>query len=201
MTLPNWTGEDYLFEFETPPPFTGPIVNAPLVIKVGRVMSYLHELIIPDAIKAVVGGGELSGLLLSFSIVEYLAGYFAGKSSQSKEFIAFLNRYFPEQYNPYAKDIYNHLRSGLIHNLTLQNPWTQSKTLFTIEKQSNNHLLKVNGKIVFSISHFIEDVRRSEIMYRYDLIMKSGENQELIKNFHRRFNKQDGAASMMIKTD
>ncbi len=38
-------------------------------------------------------------------------------------------------------------------------------------------------------------------MYLYDLIMKPTENVDLVKNFHKRFNKQDGAASMMIKTD
>jgi hypothetical protein len=200
MTLPNWKAEDYFVEFEDVY-FEGFIVEAPLVVKVSRTMQYLHEIIIPDAIKAVIGGGELSGLLLGFSIVEYLAGYFSGRSSKSKEFISFVNRYFPISYKPYVKDIYNHLRSGLVHNLSLQNPWIKADTQFIIERQSDNHLLKINGKIVFSIFHFIEDARRAEIMYRYDLIMKPDENQELIKNFHRRFNKQDGAASAMTKID
>ncbi|NUQ84203.1 MAG: hypothetical protein HUU11_05775 [Anaerolineales bacterium] len=200
MTLPDWKAEDYFVDFDNIY-FSGPIVNAPLEMKTGWIMRYLHEVIFPDAIKAVVSGGELSGLLLGFSIVDYLAGYFAGKSSQAKDFMAFLNRYFPDQYKPYAKEIYHHLRSGLIHNLTLQNPWIQSNTPFTIERQSNNHLLTINGKVVFSIYHFIEDTRRAEIMYLYDLIMKSNENKDLVKNFHRRFNKQDGATSMMAKTD
>ena len=32
-------------------------------------------------------------------------------------------------------------------------------------------------------------------------IMKPHENEDLIKNFHKRFNKQDGTASMMLKKD
>ncbi len=200
MTLPGWKAEDYFVDFEDTY-YEGPIVNAPLVVKTSWIMRYLHDVIFPDAIKAIAGGGELSGLLLGFSIVDYLAGYFAGKSSQANDFIAFVNRYFPEQYKDYTKDIYHHLRSGLVHNLTLQNPWVPSNTPFIIERQSNNHLLNANGRVVFSIYHFIEDARRAEIMYLYDLIMKPNENQDLVKNFNKRFNKQDGAASMMAKTD
>lgn len=200
MTLPDWKAEDYFVDFEDIT-FTGHIVNAPLEMKTGWIIRYLHEVIFPDAIKAVVNGGELAGLLLGFSIVDYLAGYFVGKNSQAKDFIVFLNRYFPEQYKPYAKDIYHHLRSGLVHNLTLQNPWIPASTPFIIERQSEFHLQTKNNKVVFSIYHFIEDTRRAQIMYLYDLIMKPTENVDLVKNFHKRFNKQDGAASMMAKTD
>jgi hypothetical protein len=200
MTLPDWKPEDYFADFEDIN-FSGPIVNAPLEMKAGWIMKYLHDIIFPDAIKAIVSGGELSGLLLGFCIVDYLAGYFAGKSSQAKDFEAFLNRYFPAQYKPYTKDIYHQLRSGLVHNLTLQNPWIQSNTLFTVEKKSDEHLLNIDGKVVFSMYHFIEDIRRAEIMFLYDLIMKSDENKDLVKNFNKRFNKQDGATSMMVKTD
>jgi len=38
-------------------------------------------------------------------------------------------------------------------------------------------------------------------MYLYDLIMKADENQDLIKLFEQRFNKQNGAASVMVKSD
>lgn len=200
MTLPNWNADDYLVDFEDIT-YTGPIVNAPLEMKAGWIMKYLHDVIFPDTIKAIVNGSELSGLLLGFSIVDYLAGYFAGRKSQAKDFVAFLNRYFPEQYKQYAKDIYHHLRSGLVHNLALQNPWVQTDTLFLIEKRSESHLNKVNGRTMFSIYHFIEDTRRAEIMYLYDLIMRASENQELINNFHKRFNKQNGSASMMVKTN
>ena len=77
MTLQDWNVNDYLVDFEDVI-FTGKIVNAPLIMKVGWVTRYLHKDIFPDAIKAVKNGGELSGLLLGFSIVEYLTGYFVG---------------------------------------------------------------------------------------------------------------------------
>jgi hypothetical protein len=200
MTSPDWNPEDYFVDFE-PVYYEGPIVDAPLVMKTGWIMRYLHDIIFPDAIKAVVNGGEISGLLLGFSIVDYLAGYFSGKSSKEKEFAAFVSRYFPEQYKPFLQDIYRHLRSGLVHNLTLQNPWTSPETPFYLEKESEKHLQVQNGKVIFSIYHFIEDTRRAEIKFFYDLVMKPDDNQDLIAKFHKRFNKQDGAASMMAKTD
>lgn len=200
MTLPDWKAEDYYVDFE-PIYYEGPIIHAPLIRKVGWVLQYLGDIVFPDAIRAVVNGGELSGLLLGFSIVDYLAGYFAGKKAQSKEFRDFLNRYFPEQYKPYIEEIYNHIRSGLVHNLVLQNPWMKTNTLFTVDKRSELHLQITDDKVMFSIYHFIEDTRRAEMMYFYDLVMKPDENEGLVRNFHIRFNKQDGATSMMVKTE
>lgn len=200
MTLPDWNPEDYRVDFEMVY-YEGPVVDAPLVMKIGWIMKYLHEDIFPDAIKAVVGGGELAGLLLGFSIVDYLAGYFVGKQSQAKDFLAFIDRYFPKQYRLYSKDIYDHLRSGLVHNLTLLNPWIKSGTPFVLEKRSELHLQIYNDKVVFSTYHFIEDARRAEVMYFYEMIMKPNESRDLIINFEKRFNKKDGAASVMAKTD
>ncbi len=200
MTLPNWKAADYLVDFEDIS-FTGKVVNAPLIMKVGWVTKYLHEDIFPDAIMAVRNGGELSGLLLSFSIVEYLTGYFVGRNSNAKDFMAFMQKYFPEQYAPYLEAVYTQLRNGLVHNLSLRNPWITSVISFTLKKYSELHLQLRGNKVIFSISHFIEDARRATIMYSYDLIMKPKENEDLVRNFHKRFNKQDGAASRMAKTD
>jgi len=200
MTIPDWNIEDYVLDFEDVR-YSGPIVKAPLIIKTGRILRYLHDLVFPDAIKAVASGGEVSGLLMGFSIVEYLAGYYAGKRSQAKDFISFLERYFPEEYKPLLSDIYNQLRNGLVHNLTLLNPWIPSRISFIIESRSESHLQLKDEKVVFSIYHFIEDTRRAMVMYLYDLIMKADENQDLIKLFEQRFNKQNGAASVMVKSD
>jgi len=200
MTLPDWKAEDYFVDFE-PIYFEGHIVDAPLIRKTGWIVQNLHDVIFPDAIKALANGGELSSLLLSFSIVEYLAGYFAGKNSQAKDFKAFMYRYFPEQYRPYLNDIYSQLRNGLIHNLSIVNPWIPHKFSFFIEKRSDLHLQKLEDKVIFSIFHFLEDGRRAMIMYLYDIIMKPKENPDLVINFEARFNKKDGAASMIAKTD
>lgn len=80
MTLPDWKVEDYFVDFEDIH-FSGYITEAPLPMKVGWVTRYLHDVIFPDAIKAVVHGGEMSGLLLGFSVVEYLSGYYSGRKS------------------------------------------------------------------------------------------------------------------------
>ena len=200
MTLPNWKPEDYYIDFESFR-YTGNIVDAPIVFKVISVIKYLSEQIFPDAILAIQNGGELSGLLLVFSTIEYLTGYYSGKNSQEKFFVSFMERYFPSQYKNFTQEIFRQLRCGLIHNLTIINPWNSSDIQFILEKYSKLHLQKAENKIVFSTMHFLEDTRRATYMYQYDLIMKQEENKDLINNFNRRFNKKDGAASTMIKTD
>lgn len=200
MTLSDWNADDYLMDFEDIH-FSGYLVNAPLIMKVGWVTRYLHDVIFPDAIRAVVNGGELAGLLLTFSIVEYLSGFYARRGDQAEKFKAFMKQYFPSQYLLYIDEIYTHIRNGLVHNLSLMNPSIASTTSFTLEKESDLHLQHKNSKVIFSIHHFIEDTRRAMVMYSYDLIMKSDDNPDLVENFHKRFNKQDGAASMMVKTD
>jgi hypothetical protein len=200
MTLPDWKAEDYFVDFETFY-FEGNRVVAPLVRKVGWIIENLNGIIYPDAIRAVIHGGELSGLLLGFSIVEYLAGYFSGKSSQAKDVKTFMLRYFPEMYKPFLDEINSQLRNGLVHNLSVTNPWIPHEFLFTIEKRSDLHLKEIDNKIVFSIYHFLEDGRRAMVMYFYDLIMKPNNNEDLVENFEKRFNKKDGSASMIAKTD
>lgn len=134
-------------------------------------------------------------------MVDYLAGYYAGRRSKAQDFLDFMGRYFPEQYVPYAKDIYDHLRTGIVHNLSLMNPWIPTSVPFILDKHSDFHLQVNDNKVMFSILHFIEDTRRSMVMFSYDLIMKPNENMSIVKNFQRRFNKQDSAASMMMKME
>jgi hypothetical protein len=200
VTLPDWRAENYFVEFD-PIEYSGPVVDAPIEMKIGWIMKYLYNDIFPDAIKAVVNGGEIAGLLLGFAIVDYVTGYFVGRASTRRDFIAFLNRYFPPQYAANADSIYDNLRSGLVHNLTLQNPWKPSSASFTIERESQLHMQSTDGKVVFSIRHFLQDTDRAFFMFCHDLIMKPTENEALVANFHRRFNRKGGAASMMRKTD
>ena len=141
MTLPDWNPDDYLVSFEDIH-FSGYVVDAPLAMKVGWIMRYLYDDIFPDAIKAIVNGGALSGLLLGFSILEYLAGYYAGRSSKSKDFTVFMDVYFPEQYRPYQDDIYTHLRNGLVHNLSIMNPWVSASVNFTALRKSLHCICK-----------------------------------------------------------
>jgi hypothetical protein len=200
MTLANWNSADYLVEFKDIV-YSGPIIGAPLEMKAGWITKYLHEVIFPDAIKAVGHGGALSGLLMGFAVVEYLAGYFAGHQSQAKDVKAFMKRYYPQQYAEYIDDIYGQLRNGLVHNLSITNPWIPNTSAFAIEERSDMHLQQRNGTIVFSIYHFLEDARRATVMYLFDLIMKPTENMESRRKFEARFNKKDGAAALIAKTE
>ena len=198
MLIPDYDPDKYKFEFEDIY-YEGYLVNAPIIWKVGRIAKYLHDHVFPDAKRAVAVGSELSSLLLAFSIVEYLAGFYAGKQSNKYHFMSFLGAFFPSEYAPYSSAIYDHLRNGLVHNLTLLNPWIPTNFEFIIEADSDLHLKNKDGKVVFSIKHFIKDVAFAHGMHSYLLVMRPKEYPHLIKNFERRFNRKSGLSSTMVK--
>lgn len=200
MTLPDWDSSKYLVDFEDIR-FSGNLVETPFIGKVVRVGQYLHDIVFPDMGRALNGGGELSSLLMMFALVEYLSGYYAGGQSRKQHFVSFSTRYLPGKYKPYLDAIYDQLRNGLVHNLTILNPWKASEVQFAIEKDSPLHLEIFNEKVVFSIRHFGLDLTRAWTEYGHDLIMRPTENKELVFNFEKRFNKNDGQSLGLVKTE
>jgi hypothetical protein len=197
MTIKDWDPDEYEFDFGQEY-YEGEVVNAPLTHKASHVFRYLLENMIPDAVRAYKGGGELSCLLTTFCIVEYLTGYFSGKQSTEKSFSFFVDKYFPQEYQSIYPSLYQ-LRCSLVHNLVFTNPWKPSVENPLIEENSANHLKLIEGKLVFSIAHFLEDTRRSIIIYFDELIKVNSVNSTLVINFHKRFNRKNGSASVMVK--
>jgi len=200
MTLQNWNSKDWMVDFPDIY-FEGEIIKAPVIWKIGQVTKYILGNIIPDAIKALKNGGELSSLLLSLALIDYMAGYFVGKGTGEKAYIDFMRRYFPQKYHSYLQSIYGQLRCGILHNLVTHNPHYKGERLrYIISGVSQDHLeRRENNQVIFSIPIFIEDTRRAYIMYSYDMVMKAKDNPELIANFNHRYNKLDGESSTMVK--
>ena len=152
MTLQDWNPKDWMFDF----PDTyhkGEITKAPVIWKIGQVTKYILGNIIPDAIKALKNGGEISSLLLCLALVDYMAGYFVGKGTGEKAYIDFMKRYFPQKYQPYLQSIYGQLRCGLLHNLVTYNPYYKGEKIdYIISGVSQNHLERQeNNQVVFSM--------------------------------------------------
>jgi len=172
----------------------------PIHHKVEKVRHYLIDEVLGEMEKCIAMGAELAGVLLGLAAVDYLAGFYIGKQSKGENYAAFMHRYFPTKYHPYLKDIYGQLRSGLMHNLVAANPWKPQATSFLIHPSSQDHLeLNPDGKLIFSIHHFRVDIFRAWRMHAHDLIMKPLENENLVENFNRRFNKLDGIGAFMVK--
>ena len=198
MTDPTWNPEDYLFTFGTIGPYTGNLVNMPLELKMNRVRIYILEGILPQAARCLTVEAELAALILLLAVVDYLAGFLAGRKSNRSDFIAFMTSYFPSKYHSLLESIYDQLRSGLMHNLVAANPYKKRQTVYTITHLSSNHLeLDDQGKLIFSVKTFLEDVRRSWWMYAHELVEVASEDSDIVKHFNRRFNKLDGIGAFM----
>jgi hypothetical protein len=177
--------------------YEGPIADAPLVHKIRPVTQYVFE-VLAECRRSLAAGAEIPAALTSLAVVDYLAGFYAGRETQRSDYEDFLWRFFPE-YRPFTGRIYQDLRCGLLHNLVTVNPWRgdgQETVLLT--KDSADHLNVTDGKLVWSIRTFIEHIGRALLIYQHHLIMNT-ENAESVRRFHARFNRLGGAGASMEK--
>lgn len=201
MTLKDWNLNDYQFNFPDEPAYSGSLVNMSLIRKVGKLVKFIvpvyHEL--GDCYQKKAA---LAIMLVALAEVDYLAGFFVGHQTKKQDYKDFLNsKYFPPQYIPFIEDIYTQLRCGLLHNLVMVNPWSPEGIEFMITTALPEHLQKdIEGRIIFNPMIFAEDIYRAFIMYIHDLVHKTKEYPELVKNFERRFNRLNGKAAFMEVT-
>jgi len=200
MTDRHWNFDDYLLDFPDIVVQEGPVTATPIEYKVKKVAEFIIVEILPEARRCLDANAELAPLLLTIAAVDYMAGYYAGHQSKSTDFKEFVRRYFPMQYRTVIDPLYDQIRSGLIHNLVVSNPWRPQGIPFKIHPSSSDHLSKdLDGNTIFSVLYFLEDTRRAWCMYQHDLIMKGQDFPELVASFHRRFNKLDGSGALMVR--
>lgn len=185
MTDQTWNPDDFRFDFPDVPRYEGMLVAMPIQHKVEKVRRYLVDNLLPEVQRCLAVNAELSGLLLCLACTDYLAGFHAGRKTAKPDYTAFLRRYFPAKYDPHVDDIYDQLRSGLMHNLTAANPWNRSATTFLIHANSPDHLEATqDGRLVFSVDIFQIDIYRAWRMYTHDMIMRADQHEDLIHRFH-----------------
>jgi hypothetical protein len=198
MTDRNWNPDHYKFEFPDVPPYEGTLVGTPVHHKVEKLRRFFPGEILDEVYRCLDAKAELAALILCLAAVDYLAGFYFGRQSKREDVKVFADKYFPAVYAPFLDDIYVQLRNGLMHNLAIRNPWHGHGTEFIIHPNSTNHLQQnEDGKTVFSVIFFCEDIRRAFWMYIYDVLMKAKLYPELVRNFHKRFNKLDGQGAAM----
>ena len=206
MTLDNWNVEDYFVDFEELPPFTGPITALPIEYKVHQINTYILGNIGGEIQNCVSSKSEIACMLLCLASIDYLAGYYFGKETIGNDFVNFMNTYFPDKYQPYLKDIYIQLRCGIMHNLSLINPWRDGTRSFRIHLKLTPHLIEEPdgdgfNRVNISLPIFWEDIKRSLVMYGHDVIMNNSDYPDIRSNFENRFNQLGGRGSMTFKDD
>ncbi len=198
MTDKHWNPSAYKFEFPDVPPYERTLIGMPIMHKIERVRRFFTIEILGEIQRCLNAKAELSALVLCLAAIDYLTGFHVGKQSKKADFIEFVDRYFPVEYKPFLDDIYVQLRSGLMHNLTILNPWHGIGTEFLIRPNSARHLVQNDeGKTIFSVAIFCEDIRRAFWIYIHDIVMKAEANPQRVENFERRFNKLDARAAIM----
>ena len=155
--------------------------------------------VLADSVRCAHAEAEIQATLAGLAIIDYIAGFYVGRQSRARDYIAFMRRYFPPRYAPHLDGVYANLRCGLMHNLVAVNPWQAGHPHFLVVGDCEPHMVVEGDRVVFCVSRFLEDVRRAWIKYSFDLIVRGDANPELAKHFDRRFNKLSGIGAFMVR--
>jgi hypothetical protein len=190
--------EDYLVDFPDSY-YEGPVADAPLVHKVCWVCQYTFEAL-KSARRSLIADAEIPAIIASLAIVDYLAGFHAGRVTKSDDYKAFLREYFPDAYAPFIDRIYSDLRCGLLHNLVAVNPWQPvAGAHFHLIPEAPDHLATRDGMIAWSSMTFLGHIGEALVRFQHHLIMDTPANAAAIARFHKRFDCLGGAAALMRK--
>jgi hypothetical protein len=190
--------EDYLLNFPDIAWPGGPLQDAPLEFKVRKVDEHVAN-VLREGHQCLAIRAELAATVLALATVDYIAGFRCGRRSKGRDYVECLEELFPPVYHEHAGWIYEHLRCGLMHNLTALNPWRQEQTRFRITSDGLVHLGEADGAFVFQVHVFLIDVYRAWVMYQHHLVMKADRSGEAVRKFCARFDRLGGLASSMEK--
>lgn len=135
-----------------------------------------------EGIRAV---SKSSGVSLAFVLIacaiDYLAGFWAGKDANKKDYINFLsaNYEFSAKYSP--KDIYESLRCGLVHNFTIHN----GAYALTSDNPQNHLRQATTNHIFLNLEDFFKDF----IKLKEAVFGKAKSNEKARELFIKRFRK------------
>jgi hypothetical protein len=99
--------------------------------------------IVKDLEKALSAHVEVGTIILTIVGIESLSGYFVGKNSDDKTFMAFIGEFMPE-YSSHAETLYKCVRNGLAHDYIIKEHKKQG-FMFTRDK-GEKHLMPVENK-------------------------------------------------------
>jgi hypothetical protein len=170
----------------------------PIELKVKKVGEHIAN-VLREGSQCLTIGAELGASMLGLAVVDYMAGFRHGRKSTGADFRGFLEDYFPPLYKGHAAWLYEHLRCGLMHNLTAINPWQPRGATFRITGDGEVHLEAPDGALIFQVRVFLIDVYRAWVMYQHHLVMRTDRNGQEVRAFCRRFDRLGGVASIMAK--
>ena len=125
----------------------------------------------------------LIGFIFMTCAIDYLAGFWWGKSARGKvreAYKGFIDEYFPTgQYD--ADGIYESLRSGLVHMFTIQNK------KYALTHNNPEHHLKVGpeNQILLNAGNFRDDLHTAKERYFDDVEKRPDLLDRFLKRYQR----------------
>ena len=144
---------------------------------------HFEEWVIGPIDRLVTSRDALIGFIFMSCTIDYLAGFWWGKSTEGenkKAYIGFVDTFFEK--GRYASDgLYDSLRNGLVHMFTIKN-----KKYALIHNNPKLHLLQDNaGQIIINAGNFRDDLVAAKDKYFADVELKSDLMDKLIERLNR----------------
>lgn len=131
-------------------------------------------------------------ILLTFTAVESLSGYFAGQTANDTSRNGFMKEYFPPEYKTHINSIHL-LRNSLAHDYALDT--SPRISMFHYSQESHLQTCNTNGVsyLSFNRSRFAEDFLKVWEKYLTDLLG----DKNLQNNWEKRANNPRGYLSIV----
>lgn len=133
--------------------------------------------------RLVTSQDALIGFIVMACAIDYLAGFWWGKSTRSnvqKAYTGFIDTYFPQgRYD--ANGIYDSLRNGLVHMFTIKN-----RKYALIHNRPNMHLKSdTTGQIILNAANFRDDLVAARDKYFSEVQTRPRLLDKLLDRFNR----------------
>lgn len=130
--------------------------------------------------RLVYGQDALIGFIFMACAIDYLAGFWYGKSTKKTAYTDFIDQYFPKgRYD--AMGLYDSLRNGLVHLFTIKN----RKYALT---HNNPHLhleVAASGQIFLNAGGLRDDLHAAKERYFNDVEARADLLDRLLKRYNR----------------
>ena len=112
--------------------------------------NYFTAFVVNDVKKSLEFGIEVGTIILTTIGIECLGGYYAGKETERKYFVKFMQD-FMHKYGDFADDIYECIRNGLAHDFVVKENKANHRKFIITGKQGEKHLSPhpVNSNVFF----------------------------------------------------
>lgn len=151
---------------------------------------YFTAFVVSDVEKSLEIGIEVGTVILTTIGIECLGGYYAGKKTERKYFVKFMQDFMPK-YGDLADDIYECIRNGLAHDYVINENKVNHRKFIITGKQGEKHLSAHSANPnVFFLNRYA--YARDFLAAQKNYFQKVGNDQFLWGNAMKRIHHQKG---------